>query len=86
MYDNDNIFAKIIKGQIPCKKIYEDDDVLFFEDINPASKIHVLGVPKIKCVDFSDFVSSNDHSNVSLFFKKVYLSKALLLLLWRKWA
>ena len=56
MYDNDNIFAKIIKGQIPCKKIYEDDDVLFFEDINPASKIHVLGVPKVKCVDFSDFV------------------------------
>ena len=56
MYDNENIFAKIIKGQIPCKKIYEDDDVLFFEDINPASKVHVLGVPKVKCVDFSDFV------------------------------
>ena len=43
MYDNNNIFAKIIKGQIPCKKVYEDDDVLFFEDINPASKVHVLG-------------------------------------------
>ena len=54
MYDNENIFAKIIKGQIPCKKVYEDDDVLFFEDINPVSKVHVLGVPKVQCVDFSD--------------------------------
>ena len=40
MYDNENIFAKIIKGQIPCKKIYEDKDVLFFEDINPASEFY----------------------------------------------
>ena len=70
MYDNDNIFAKIIKGQIPCKKIYEDDDVLFFEDINPASKIHVLGVPKVKCVDFSDFVNNNKDI-VDNFFKKI---------------
>ena len=71
MYDNNNIFAKIIKGQIPCKKIYEDDDVLFFEDISPASKIHVLGVPKIKCVDFSDFVYNNNKDMVDNFFKKI---------------
>ena len=67
MYDNDNIFAKIIKGQIPCKKVYEDDDVLFFEDINPASKVHVLGVPKVKCVDFSDFVYNN-HKDINFLF------------------
>ena len=71
MYDNENIFAKIIKGQVPCKKIYEDDDVLFFEDINPASKIHVLGVPKVKCVDFSDFVKNNNKDIVDNFFKKI---------------
>ena len=71
MYDNENIFAKIIKGEIPCKKIYEDDDVLFFEDINPASKIHVLGVPKIRCVDFSDFVYNNKKDIVDNFFKKI---------------
>ena len=71
MYDNENIFAKIIKGQVPCKKIYEDDDVLFFEDINPASKIHVLGVPKVKCVDFSDFVYNNNKDIVDNFFKKI---------------
>ena len=71
MYDNNNIFAKIIDGKIPCKKIYEDKDVLFFEDINPVSKVHVLGIPKVKCVDFSDFVSNYDQSIVSNFFQKI---------------
>ena len=59
MYDNNNIFAKIIDGKIPCKKIYEDKDVLFFEDINPVTKVHILGIPKVKCVDFSDFISNS---------------------------
>ncbi len=71
MYDNNNIFAKIIDGKIPCKKIYEDKDVLFFEDINPVSKIHILGIPKVKCVDFSDFISSYHKDIVVNFFQKV---------------
>ena len=71
MYDNNNIFAKIIDGKIPCKKIYEDEDVLFFEDINPVSKVHILGIPKVKCIDFSDFISSYDHGVVANFFHKV---------------
>ena len=71
MYDNDNIFAKIIEGKIPCKKIYEDQDVLFFEDINPVSKVHVLGIPKVKCVDFSDFISGYNKEIVANFFQKV---------------
>ena len=71
MYDNNNIFAKIINGNIPCKKIYEDKDVLFFEDINPVSKVHILGVPKVKCVDFSDFVLGYDKDIVANFFQKV---------------
>ena len=73
MYDKNNIFAQIIKGKIPCKKIYEDKDVLFFLDINPVSKIHVLGVPKVECVDFSDFVSNYEKSVVANFFKKIDL-------------
>ena len=73
MYDNENIFAKIIKGQIPCKKIYEDKDVLFFEDINPVSKVHVLGIPKVNCVDFSEFVANNNKDVVANFFKKINL-------------
>ena len=73
MYDNNNIFAKIIDGKIPCKKIYEDEDVLFFEDINPVSKVHILGIPKAKCIDFSDFVSSYDQDVVANFFQKADL-------------
>ena len=70
MYDENNIFAKIIRGEIPCDKVYEDDDVLFFKDINPIAKIHVLGIPKIQCVDFSDFISKNTSTKSSEFFNK----------------
>ncbi len=45
-YDNNNIFAKIIRAEIPCNKIYEDDFVLSFYDINPQKKIHALVIPK----------------------------------------
>tara|TARA_B100000674_G_scaffold403599_1_gene349810 strand:- start:85 stop:450 length:366 start_codon:yes stop_codon:yes gene_type:complete len=54
-YDERNIFAKILKGEIPCKKIYEDEFVLSFYDINPQKKIHALVIPKGKYVDFDDF-------------------------------
>ncbi|MBR3255199.1 MAG: histidine triad nucleotide-binding protein [Clostridia bacterium] len=42
----DCLFCKIIKGDIPCNKVYEDDDVLAFYDINPVAKIHILVIPK----------------------------------------
>ena len=54
-YDEDNIFAKILRGEIPCKKIYEDDFVLSFHDISPQKKIHALVIPKGKYVDLDDF-------------------------------
>ena len=54
-YNNNNIFAKILRGEIPCKKIYEDDFVLSFHDINPQKKVHVLVIPKGKYVDLDDF-------------------------------
>ena len=54
-YDDDNIFAKILKGEIPCKKIYEDEYILSFYDINPQKKIHALVIPKGKYVDLDDF-------------------------------
>ena len=61
-YDNNNIFAKILRGEIPCNKIYEDDYVLSFYDINPQKKIHALVIPKGKYIDLDDFNSkaSND--------------------------
>ena len=54
-YDDNNIFAKILRGEIPCKKIYEDDYVLSFHDINPQKKIHALVIPKGQYVDLDDF-------------------------------
>jgi histidine triad (HIT) family protein len=54
-YDNNNIFAKILRGEIPCKKIYEDDFVLSFYDINPQKKIHALVIPKGQYIDLDDF-------------------------------
>jgi len=45
-YDQDNIFAKILRGEIPCNKIYEDDYALAFHDINPQAPVHALVVPK----------------------------------------
>ena len=57
-YDDNNIFAKILRGEIPCKKIYEDEFVLSFHDINPQKKIHALVVPKGKYLDLDDFSSN----------------------------
>ena len=54
-YNDNNIFAKILRGEIPCKKIYEDNFVLSFHDINPQKKIHALVIPKGKYVDLDDF-------------------------------
>ena len=54
-YDDNNVFAKILRGEIPCKKIYEDEFVLSFYDINPQKKIHALVIPKGKYVDLDDF-------------------------------
>ena len=54
-YDDTNIFAKILRNEIPCKKIYEDEFVLSFHDINPQKKIHALVIPKGKYIDLDDF-------------------------------
>lgn len=54
-YDRDNIFAKILRGEIPCTKVYEDDHVLAFKDIRPQAKVHVLVIPKNAYVSAQDF-------------------------------
>ena len=54
-YDTNNIFAKILRKENPCDKIYENDHVLAFKDINPQAKIHVLVIPKGAYVNMDDF-------------------------------
>ena len=70
-YDKNNIFAKILRKEIPCKKIFENDYVLSFHDINPQKKIHALVIPKGEYIDLDDF--NNRASDQEI----VALSKAI---------
>lgn len=54
-YDDQNIFAKILRGEIPCSKVYESDHALAFHDINPQAPVHVLVIPKGPYVSWADF-------------------------------
>ena len=70
-YDKNNIFAKIIRGEIPAQKVYEDKNILAFYDISKASPIHVLVIPKGEFIDFIDFTTKENPFEVANFFKKV---------------
>jgi histidine triad (HIT) family protein len=70
-YDKNNIFAKILRKEIPCKKIYENEYVLSFHDINPQKKIHALIIPKGEYADLDDF--NNKASDLEI----VAISKAI---------
>jgi len=63
-YDDTNIFAKILRGEIPCKKIYEDEYVLSFHDISPQKKIHALVISKGKYIDLDDFNSKASNKEI----------------------
>ena len=64
IYDDNNIFAKILRKEIPCKKIFEDEFVLSFYDINPQKKIHALVIPKGKYIDLDDFTTKASASEI----------------------
>ena len=70
-YDDQNIFAKILRGEIPCKKVYEDEFALAFHDINPMAPVHVLVIPKGAYESFADFARDADAETVAGFFQAV---------------
>ena len=70
-YDENNIFAKILRKEIPCKKIYENEHALAFYDINPQTKIHILVIPKGKYISFADFSKNASKDEIEGFFKVV---------------
>jgi histidine triad (HIT) family protein len=70
-YDNNNVFAKILRGEIPCKKVYEDDYALAFHDINPQAPIHVLVIPKGPYVSMMDFTANAPAELVAGFLRAV---------------
>ncbi|MGB0750226.1 MAG: histidine triad nucleotide-binding protein [Magnetospiraceae bacterium] len=70
-YDSNNIFAKILRGEIPCAKVYEDDHALAFNDINPQAPIHVLVIPKGAYVSMDDFSEHASDAEITGFFRAV---------------
>ncbi len=70
-YDKNNIFAKILRGEIPCKKVYENEFALAFHDINPQKKIHVLVIPKGEYVDLLDFNKNGSEKEITEFLKAI---------------
>ena len=77
-YDKNNIFAKILRGEIPCKKIYENEYILSFYDINPQKKIHALVVPKGEYIDLDDFSSRASEKEIGELIKGIsFVAKKL---------
>jgi len=70
-YDKNNIFAKILRGKISCKKVYENEYVLAFHDVNPQKKVHVLIIPKGEYVDLNDFNNNASDKEIVEFNKAI---------------
>ena len=71
LYDVDNIFAKILRSEIPCNKILENDFALAFSDINPQAPIHILVIPKKSYINFYDFTKNASNKEHVSFWKLV---------------
>ena len=70
-YDPRNPFARILRGEIPCKKVYEDGFALAFHDINPKAPVHVLAIPKGAYVSMDDFTARGSAEEIAGFFRAV---------------
>ena len=70
-YDESNVFSKILRGEIPCDFIYEDEYSVAFNDINPQAKIHILLVPKGKFISMNDFSEKATQDEFTNFFRAI---------------
>lgn len=70
-YDAQNIFARILRGEIPCRRVFEDTHALAFHDITPRAPVHVLVIPKGPYVSFADFSARGSDAEVAGFFRAV---------------
>ncbi len=70
-YDRNNIFARILRGELPCKKVYEDAFAFAFNDIHPRAAVHVLVVPKGEYVSIVDFTTSAPPETIVGFWRAV---------------
>ena len=70
-YNDDNIFAKILRDEIPCKRVYEDEWALAFHDINPQAPHHILVIPKGKYVSYVDFSTRASDAEIVGYIKAI---------------
>jgi diadenosine tetraphosphate (Ap4A) HIT family hydrolase len=70
-YDENNIFARILRGEIPSKKVYEDQHALAFHDINPLAPTHILVIPKGPYVSWDDFSATASDAEIAGFVRAV---------------
>lgn len=70
-YDDSNIFARILRGEIPCDRVYEDDYALAFRDINPQTPTHVLVIPKGRYESSDDFTAKASDAEIAGFMRAV---------------
>jgi diadenosine tetraphosphate (Ap4A) HIT family hydrolase len=70
-YDDANIFARILRGELPCSKVYEDEHVLAFNDINPLAPTHILVIPKGPYVSWDDFSANASDSEIAAFVRAI---------------
>ena len=70
-YDNNNVFAKILRGEIPCDKVYESEHAFAFRDLHPQAPVHVLIVPKGAYVSSTDFAESASAAEIAGFMRAV---------------
>ena len=71
-YDSNNIFAKILRGEIPCQKIDEDEYTFSFADINPQAPVHILVIPKGAYCDWADFAATASAVEMAAFTKSIH--------------
>lgn len=70
-YDDSNIFARILRGELPSKTVYEDDHALAFHDINPQAPLHILVIPKGPYVSWDDFSERGSDAEIAGFIRAV---------------
>jgi histidine triad (HIT) family protein len=68
-YDETNVFARILRGEIPCRKVYEDEHALAFHDINPQAPHHILVIPKGAYVSWDDFSERGSEAEIAGFMR-----------------
>lgn len=70
-YDRNNVFARILRGELPCNKVYEDEHVLAFRDIQPQAPVHIVVIPKGEYISVDDFAEKASEAELAAFMRAI---------------